>query len=171
MQKRIWFFILGAMGYFKKCRFRRNGSREISLCFTHCHSDKEGGRGGWLNHTNSSSQQGGNLSSLSYKSQWVRSKLFSGFLNDQALLASYLTLLCSFPFLSLSFPFSCFSFSTEILWGQVSMIELRCKYQWYVCDVDEHVNESIMYSDCLFVFQFWAPIGDSCPGHNNHSKC
>lgn len=43
---------------------------------------------------------------------------------------------------------------TDIFQSQVSIIELRDKYQRYVCNVDEHVNESIMYSARLFVFVF-----------------
>lgn len=38
----------------------------------------------------------------------------------------------------------------EIVLNKVMMIEIL----WHVCNLDEHVNESLMYSARLFVFVF-----------------
>lgn len=153
------FPVLSVNSYLKKCCFHRNDSQDISLRFAHCHGD-----GGGFSHTNSSSHTKWEVI-IELKHSMVTEQRARWIFEWRQLWVGFFL---SLPFLS--FP-ACFCCTEVRACVHARAIKLRCKYQCRVCNKDEHVNESIIYSDCLFVFMFWAPIGDSCLGHNNHSTC
>lgn len=160
--KQFWFqedscFLPSANIYLKTRYLHRNNIWGFTLRCTHCHGDG-GGRGRGITLT-PHLQQGENLSSLSSNTPWMRRRAVCGFLNGCTVHGPWDV---TSPSL-LSSP-TWFQPGPPWLDRGTNMAVTHVSFRW----TRRWIFNGFSPALCLCV---WAAIGESRPGHHNHSTC